>query len=161
MVPPASHRIPRARWYSGYSPYCRSFVYGTLTLFRRTSHSVQLPLSSVTLSSTPQVLLPGFGLFRFRSPLLTESRLISLPPPTEMFQFSGFPPYAYGFSARSRGVTRAGFPHSDIHGSMPICGSPWLFAAYRVLRRLPVPRHSPCALSSLTSSMLVLAFALC
>ena len=44
----------------------------------------------------------------------------------------------------------AGFPHSDIHGSMPICGSPWLFAACRVLLRLPVPRHSPCALYSLT-----------
>ena len=29
-------------------------------------------------------------LIRFRSPLLSESRLISVPPPTEMFQFSGF-----------------------------------------------------------------------
>ena len=29
-----------------------------------------------------------FGLFRFRSPLLTESRLISLPEATEMFQFT-------------------------------------------------------------------------
>jgi hypothetical protein len=29
-------------------------------------------------------------LFRFRSPLLSESRLISVPPGTEMFQFSGF-----------------------------------------------------------------------
>src|SRR5262245_25157238 len=30
---------------------------------------------------------PGwFGLVRFRSPLLTESRLLSLPPGTEMFQ---------------------------------------------------------------------------
>ena len=30
--------------------------------------------------------------FRFRSPLLTESRLISFPPGTKMFQFSGFAP---------------------------------------------------------------------
>jgi hypothetical protein len=29
-------------------------------------------------------------LLRFRSPLLSESRLISLPPATEMFQFTGF-----------------------------------------------------------------------
>ena len=29
-------------------------------------------------------------LFRFRSPLLSESRLISVPLPTEMFQFPGF-----------------------------------------------------------------------
>ena len=39
-----------------------------------------------------------------------------------------------------------GFPHSDIHGSKLICSSPWLFAACRVLLRLPVPRHSPYAL---------------
>ena len=43
-------------------------------------------------------------------------------------------------------IAPAGFPHSDIHGSQPMCGSPWLFAACRVLLRLPVPRHPPCAL---------------
>ena len=42
------------------------------------------------------------------------------------------------------------FPHSEIHGSMDICSSPWLFAAYHVFHRLLVPRHPPCALSSLT-----------
>ena len=42
------------------------------------------------------------------------------------------------------------FPHSDIYGSMDICSSPQLFAAYRVLLRLLVPRHSPYALCSLT-----------
>ena len=50
-------------------------------------------------------------------------------------------------------MTDGGFPHSDIHGSKPACGSPWLFAAYHVLHRLLVPRHSPYALSSLTSSL--------
>ena len=42
-------------------------------------------------------------------------------------------------------------PHSEITGSKPACGSPVLFAAYRVLHRLPLPRHSLCALSSLTT----------
>ena len=42
------------------------------------------------------------------------------------------------------------FPHSDSHGSLRICQSPWLIAAYRVLLRLSVPRHSPYALCSLT-----------
>ena len=42
-----------------------------------------------------------------------------------------------------------GLPHSDIRGSKLICSSPQLFAACHVLLRLPVPRHSPCALSSL------------
>ena len=42
-----------------------------------------------------------------------------------------------------------GFPHSDISGSKFICNSPKLFAAYHVLHRLLMPRHSPCALISL------------
>ena len=42
------------------------------------------------------------------------------------------------------------FPHSEISGSMLICSSPKLIAAYHVFHRLPVPRHSPCALVRLT-----------
>ena len=38
------------------------------------------------------------------------------------------------------------FPHSDICGSLCICHSPQLFAAYHVFHRLLVPRHPPCAL---------------
>ena len=34
------------------------------------------------------------------------------------------------------GLQPAGLPHSDTHGSMLMCSSPWIFAAYRVLRRL-------------------------
>jgi hypothetical protein len=41
---------------------------------------------------------PRFGLFRVRSPLLTESRLLSLPPGTEMFQFPGFASRRYGLT---------------------------------------------------------------
>ena len=51
-------------------------------------------------------------------------------------------------------MTVAGFPHSDIHGSILACSSPWLFAAYRVLHRLLAPRHPPYALSSLTFQLL-------
>ena len=54
-----------------------------------------------------------------------------------MFQFTGF---AY----RLLGIM--GLPHSDTHGSKAVCAYPWLFAAYRVLLRLCVPRHPPCAL---------------
>ena len=45
----------------------------------------------------------------------------------------------------------AGFPHSEIHGSRPAFGFPWLFADRCVLLRLPVPRHPPCALLDLTA----------
>jgi hypothetical protein len=46
-------------------------------------------------------------------------------------------------------MTPAGLPHSDTHGSPDACSSPWLFAACRVLPRLPAPRHPPCALTAL------------
>src|SRR5579875_1885218 len=45
-----------------------------------------------------------------------------------------------------------GLPHSDIHGSKPARGSPWLFAACHVLHRLLVPRHPPNALLALEIS---------
>jgi len=48
------------------------------------------------------------GLVRVRSPLLTESRLMSFPPGTEMFQFPGFASYTYVFSIRYRKTV--GFP---------------------------------------------------
>ena len=48
-------------------------------------------------------------------------------------------------------VCSAGFPHSDISGSLDICSSPKLFAAYHVFHRLLVPRHPPYALSSITN----------
>ena len=47
-------------------------------------------------------------------------------------------------------VFSCGFPHSEICGSMDICSLPQLIAAYHVFHRLPVPRHSPCALVRLT-----------
>ena len=37
---------------------------------------------------------------------------------------------------RDDGIAPAGLPHSDIHGSLPACRSPWLFAACHVLLRL-------------------------
>ena len=53
----------------------------------------------------------------------------------------------------STAVRRTGFPHSEIPGSKLVCSSPGLIAAYRVLHRLLAPRHSPYALSSLTTSV--------
>jgi hypothetical protein len=46
-------------------------------------------------------------------------------------------------------MTHIRLPHSEIPGSMPVCGSPRLIAAYHVLHRLLVPRHSLCALAIL------------
>ena len=73
-------------------------------------------------------------LLRFRSPLLSESRLMSFTRATEMFQFTRFASRTYVFSARY--LLLGGFPHSEISGSMLICQLP---EAYRRLSRLSSP----------------------
>ena len=50
-------------------------------------------------------------------------------------------------------MSPVGFPHSEICGSLAICASPQLIAAYHVLHRLLTPRHPPYALSSLTEHL--------
>ena len=67
-----------------------------------------------------------------------------------MFQFRAFPPYDYLIHRTVLEYCSSGFPHSEISGSMRMCRSPKLIAACRVLHRLLMPRHSPCALISLT-----------
>jgi hypothetical protein len=87
-----------------------TFVYGAITLcgspFQSDSTSHRLcnslePLPQFQVGpTTPSqhrrqaVPLRRFGLFPFRSPLLRESLLLSLPRGTEMFQFPRFPPPA-------------------------------------------------------------------
>ncbi len=63
------------------------------------------PYGAVTRYGPPFQTLPvpkpiATGLVRFRSPLLAESRLMSVPPATEMFQFAGFASPSYGFRRR-------------------------------------------------------------
>jgi hypothetical protein len=101
-------------------------------------------------SYNPGVQAPRFGLFRFRSPLLSESRLISLPPGTEMVHFPGLARARLWIQRAGIPFYGIGFPHSEIPGSKPACGSPGLIAACHVLHRLLAPRHPPYALSSLT-----------
>ncbi len=59
-------------------------AYRTVTVYGRPFQNVRLCLQ--------RRMARGHGLVRFRSPLLAESRLISFPPGTEMFQFPGFAP---------------------------------------------------------------------
>ena len=98
----------------------------------------------------PRMHAPWFGLFRFRSPLLSESHVV--------FSSSGYldvsvhrvPFLTLWIGVRMLEVCSSRFPHSEISGSMGICPSPKLFAAYHVLHRLLVPRHPPYALISIT-----------
>ena len=75
-----------------------------------------------------------------------------------MFQFTASPFCMLWIYIQILKVLLSRFPHSDISGSMAMCASPKLFAAYHVLHRLPVPRHSPHALTCLT--FMIVAFLL-
>ena len=100
----------------------------------------------------PRMHAPWFGLFRFRSPLLTESHVV--------FSSSGYldvsvhrvPLHTLWIGVWIHEVFSCGFPHSEICGSMDICSLPQLIAAYHVFHRLLVPRHPPYALISITNS---------
>ena len=130
------------------------FGYRVFTFSDATFQSLHLTVRLVTLltrSYNPTLQARWFGLFRFRSPLLSESRLIYFPPGTEMVHFPGLAHTRLCIQrAVPRILVRSGFPHSDIPGSKLVCSSPRLIAACHVLHRLLAPRHPPYALSSLT-----------
>ena len=161
MVLVDSRGISRVPWYSGTCPASQQDfrLPGSHRLWptvpgRSTSLLIDnSPALRPNRPYNPGVQAPRFGLFRVRSPLLVESLLFSLPGGTEMVHFPPLPSPAYVFSRRYSGMTRCGFPHSDTPGSKLVCSSPRLIAAYRVLHRLLAPRHSPYALSSLTTSV--------
>ena len=153
MVPRYSYEISRVSHYSGYCHVNLDFPYRTFTFFG-------LPSQIVLVSSLNQLCSPlphknyflWFGLFPFRSPLLWKSSFLSFPVGTKMFQFPTFPFIHYfTYVWIIRLLLLIEFPHSDIHVLSIICIYAWLFAAYHVLHRLLMPRHSPYALSSLTS----------
>ena len=133
MVPPCSDRISRV------PPYSRTrsafYPYGAVTRYGPPFQTVPVLTSRAT------------GLVRVRSPLLTESRLMSFPPGTEMFQFPGFASATYGFSGGyllAEWVAPFGDPRIKACSRLP-----GLFAACHVLHRLLAPRHPPDALAFL------------
>ena len=152
MVPACSHKVSRVSWYSGYRLVSSSFMYGTFTLSGRSSQDRSVRLGCGFCSPNPSMHARWFGLFRFRSPLLTESHVV--------FSSSGYldvsvhrvPFLTLWIGVRIPEVCSGRFPHSEISGSMGICPSPKLFAAYHVFHRLLVPRHPPYALISITNS---------
>ena len=91
-----------------------------------------------------------YRLLPFRSPLLWESRLISVPAVTEMFQFSAFAPSSLCIQDEVAVSLRLGFPIRKSSDQRPFAGSPRLIAGCRVLHRLLSPRHPPHALIRLT-----------
>ena len=118
MVPPSSHRVSRVRRYSGYSWLSRLFVYGALTLYDASSHTLQLKLNIPSAVQTPDVLLllvwplprslattDGISVDVFSSPYLDVS--VQAVPHVHLCIQCTLTEYC-----------SAGFPHSDIHGSI-------------------------------------------
>ena len=142
----------------GYHPLWRTFPDPSANgRFGNSSTSPQLvrPSPATPDRQRLRAITPvEFWLFPVRSPLLGESRLLSFPRGTEMFQFPRFASAAYVFSGGYASITSRGFPHSGIRGSMPACGFPRLIAACHALHRFLAPRHPPSALSSLTTEYL-------
>ena len=101
------------------NPKTRTYAYGAITLYGSrfpTDFNFTLVFllrcssaAELTGPTTPYLQpLPGitqirFGLIRFRSPLLSESLLFSLPVGTEMFHFPTVPPHALYIQARVTG----------------------------------------------------------
>ena len=150
MVPACSHKVPRVSWYSGYRHVCFPFMYGAFTLSGWLSQNHSIRIAESITRSEPH------GARTMVWPLS-----ISLAATLKIdfsFSSSGYldvsvhrvPSAWLCIYHAVTGVLPAGFPHSEINGSLDICSSPSLIAAYHVFLRLLVPRHPPCALISLT-----------
>ena len=111
------------------------------------------PLESLNQFRGPNPVMHArpFGLFPFRSPLLWKSHVVFFSSGYLDVSVHRVPDAWLCIHHTTTEVCSARFPHSDISGSLDICSSPKLFAAYHVFHRLLVPRHPPCALYSLTN----------
>ena len=151
MVPARSHKVSRVSWYSGSCHADSSFAYGAFTLSGWLSQNHSARIAESIMRSEPRYA---------RTTVWPLS--ISLAATLEIdvsFSSSGYldvsvhrvPLHTLWIGVWIHEVFSCGFPHSDISGSSDICSSPKLFAAYHVFHRLLVPRHPPCALSSITN----------
>ena len=150
MVPAHSIKVSRVSMYSGSRHVCPSFAYGAFTLSGWLSQNHSARFTESLMRSEPRdARIPVWPL----SLSLAATHKIDVS-----FSSSGYldvsvhrvPFHTLWIGVWMTGVFPAGFPHSDICGSMGICPSPQLFAAYHVFLRLLVPRHPPCALVRLT-----------
>ena len=146
MVPACSIKVPRVSMYSGYCRADLPFAYGAFTLYGLLSqNSSARRIRSLMQSEPHDARIMVWALPR--SLAATYGIDVS-------FSSSGYldvsvprvPLHTLWIGVWILGLCPSGFPHSEICGSMVICTSPQLFAAYHVFHRLSVPRHPPCAL---------------
>ena len=167
VVPPASHRVSRVRRYSGRAT-------ARVSRFRLRGHnpvSPAFPCRSATeplchraggnrgppASLAPQPRRRNARALHAAAGLdvgprsLAATRGISFDFSSSGYLDVSVPPVARPRRLCSGGgcqeVGPGGFSHSETPGSKRVCRSPGTIAACRVLLRLPVPRHPPCALT--------------
>ena len=151
MVPPCSHRVSRVRRYSGYRWLPRPFAYRTLTFFGWPSHVIQLDLDNTVLCPNPESITTlGLASSAFARHYLRNLCWFLFLALLRCFS-SGGSPHTPMYSTHDDKTFL--LPDCSIRKSTDITltySSPWLIAVSHVLHRLSVPRHSPCALCSLT-----------
>ncbi len=149
MVPARSTKVPRVSVYSGSRCVISPFAYGAVTLFGRLSQNLSAGINESRMRSEPRIA---------RNPVWALPLSLAATHGIDVsFSSSGYldvsvhrvPFHTLWIGVWMYGLFPYGFPHSEICGSMPMCGSPQLIAAYHVFHRLLVPRHPPCALSIL------------
>ena len=148
MVPLTSRRVSRVPRYSGSCSVCSAFTYGALTLsgrlfqcrspvLRRSLPQSEPRDARITVWALPLSLAATDGI----DVSFSSSGYLDVSVPRVPFR-------TLWIHVRMTEGCSAGFPHSEISGSMDMCSSPKLFAAYHVFHRPLVPRHPPCALSA-------------
>ena len=151
VVHPPSHGIPRVPRYSGYPLLPSAFVYGALTLCGRPSHTIQLSLFNALHCPNPgNISTPGLASSAFARHYWRNLCWFLFLALLRCFS-SGGSPHIPMYSVYDDKTLL--LPDCSIRISTDLAltySSPWLFAVSHVLLRLSVPRHSPCALCSLT-----------
>ena len=148
MVPAHSIKVSRVSMYSGFRHVVFPFAYGAFTLSGRLSQNLSARIDKSIMRSEPRnARIPVWPLsISLAATLEIEFSFFSSPYLDVSVQ--AVPLHTLWIGVWMAEVCSAGFPHSDISGSLDICSSPKLFAAYHVFHRLLVPRHPPCALNA-------------
>ena len=151
MVPAHSIKVPSVSMSSGSCCAVSDFVYGAFTLsgWLSQNHSVNSH-ESIVRSEPRSARTPVWAL---------PVSLAATSGIDVSFSSSGYldvsvhpvPLHTLWIGVWIHEVCSCRFPHSEISGSLDMCSSPKLFAAYHVFHRLSVPRHPPCALVSITN----------
>ena len=119
MVPPASHKVSRVSWYSGYWPVFVPFTYGTITLYGGAFQHASIKHSeSLCQSSTPNNLrclvwaLPRSLATTYGITIVFFScRYLDVSVPYVSLLHTMYS------CASTWALTPSRFPHSDIYGS--------------------------------------------